>query len=66
VTEQGKEENREDLAGVPEIALANGWTYRRAYDSSCAAYSGSRSSATGVCSCSAPSCRRGSRWGRSH
>jgi hypothetical protein len=33
VTEQGKEENRDNLAGVPEIALANGWTYRRAYDS---------------------------------
>jgi hypothetical protein len=33
VKEQGKKENREDLAGVPEIALLNGWTYRRAYDS---------------------------------
>lgn len=33
MTEQGKVENREDLAGVPEIALANGWTYRQAYDS---------------------------------
>jgi hypothetical protein len=32
MTNQGQPK-REDLAGVRDVALANGWTYRRAYDS---------------------------------